>query len=81
MWYFAGGDAGFYFIEQLRQLSWLPVPWRADLGFGVSVLARMWFDYPYILVIKAFSSIGFSWWLIDKMLWICCICHSSSIII
>lgn len=70
MWYFASGDAGFYFTEQLKQLSWLPVPWHSEYGFGAFTLDRMWFDYPYLFVIKALSSIGFSWWFIDKLLWL-----------
>jgi hypothetical protein len=70
MWYFANGDAGFYFTEQLRQLSWLPVLWHPEYGFGVSTLTRIWFDYPYELMLKVLSSIGFSWRFIDKLLWI-----------
>ena len=70
MWYFAGGDAGFYFAEQLKSLSWLPVVWHPESGFGESSLFRMWFDYPYQLFIKLLSSLGLSWWMIDKILWL-----------
>jgi len=70
MWYFAGGDAGFYFAEQLQRLSWLPVSWHSEFGFGVSTLVRMWFDYPYQLFLKLLSSFGFSWFIIDKVLWL-----------
>lgn len=69
MWYFAAGDAGFHFAEQIRQMSWLPVTWHPEYGFGVSTVARLWFDYVYALILKIFSSIGFSWWFIDKLLW------------
>lgn len=70
MWYFASGDSGFYFAEQLRLLSWLPQIWHSESGFGVSTLVRMWFDYPYYLIIKVLSSLGLSWWFIDKIIWI-----------
>lgn len=70
MWYFAGGDAGFYFAEQLKAMSWLPVVWRTEFGFGESSLFRMWFDYPYQLFIKLLSSFGLSWGFIDKILWL-----------
>jgi len=69
MWYFAGGDAGFYFAEQLKALSWLPVVWHTESGFGESSLFRLWFDYPYQVFIKLLSSLGLSWWMIDKILW------------
>jgi hypothetical protein len=70
MWYFAGGDAGFYFPEQLRDLSWLPVMWRPEYGFGANILIRSWFDYPYELLIKSLFSLGLSWFVIDKLLWL-----------
>ncbi len=69
MWYFASGDAGFYFAEQLAGLSWMPRVWHSEYGFGTSSLIRLWFDYPYELVVKALSSVGCSWWTIDKLLW------------
>ena len=69
MWYFAAGDAGFYFAEQLKKLSWLPVVWRSDLGFGVSYIDRLWFQHPYEVFVKVLSTIGLSWWFIDKLLW------------
>ena len=70
MWYFAAGDAGFDFSEQLKQLSWLPIPWHSEFGFGFSALIRMWFDYPYQLFTKILFSVGLSWFVIDKILWI-----------
>lgn len=69
MWYFAGGDAGFYFSEQLKRMPWLPVLWHPEYGFGVSMLDRLWFQYPYDITVKVLSSAGFSWWFIDKLLW------------
>lgn len=70
MFYFASGDSGFYFSEQLKSLSWLPVLWRDDVNLGVLTLSRMWFDYPFLFSIKALSSIGLSWAVIEKLLWI-----------
>lgn len=70
MWYFASGDAGFYFAEQLKALSWLPAVWRRELGFGQSHIDRLWFQYPYEVILKTLSSVGLSWWFIDKLLWI-----------
>ena len=70
MWYFASGDSGFYFQEQLKNISWLPRIWNPEYGFGISTLLRMWFDYPYLLFIKLLSSIGLSWWQIDKLVWL-----------
>lgn len=68
--YFAAGDAPFYFAETTRSLSWLPVLWRADEGFGVNHGFRLWYDYPLQLAVKLFSSAGLPWWWIDKLLWV-----------
>ncbi len=70
MLYFAGGDSGFYFAEQLRNLSWLPQIWHPEYNLGISTLSRMWFDYPFTLLVKIFSSFGFHWDIIEKILWI-----------
>lgn len=70
MWYFAAGDAGFYFQEQLARLSWLPVVWHPEQGFGASSLSRLWFEYSYQLFAKVLSTAGLSWWSIDKLLWL-----------
>lgn len=67
--YFASGDGPFYFTETIRQLGWLPVIWRADEGFGTNHAFRLWYDYLLQLIVKLFSSVGFSWWWIDKFLW------------
>jgi hypothetical protein len=70
MWYFAGGDSGYYFTEQLRNISWLPQIWHPEDSFGVSTLVRLWFDYPYLLFVKLLSVVGMEWWMIDKLLWL-----------
>ena len=67
--YFAAGDGPFYFAETIRKLGWLPVLWRADEGFGANHGFRLWYDYALQLVSKILSSVGFSWWWIDKFLW------------
>ncbi len=68
--YFSAGDAPFYFPEMIRRLGWLPVLWRADEGFGANHGFRLWYDYTLQLVIKILSSVGFTWWWIDKFLWV-----------
>jgi len=69
MWYFASGDSGFYFLEQLVQLGWTPRIWHPEYSFGVSTLVRMWFDYPYLLMVKLLYFAGLNWWMIDKLMW------------
>ncbi|KKW11029.1 MAG: seg [Microgenomates group bacterium GW2011_GWC1_49_7] len=68
--YFSAGDGPFYFAETIRNLGWLPVIWRADEGFGANHGFRLWYDYALQLVIKILSSLGMSWWWIDKLLWV-----------
>jgi hypothetical protein len=64
-------DSGlFYYKEVLNALSWLPTIWHPEQGFGTSSLIRLWYDYPIQICIKFFSTVGFSWWVIDKLLWI-----------
>lgn len=70
MYYFAAGDAGFYFVEQLQKMPWLPKVWHAEMGYGSFSLFRLWFDYPYQLFVKLLASLGLSWFVIDKLLWI-----------
>ncbi len=70
MIFFSAGDAPFFFDEQIRQLSWLPSVWDAANGFGTSWIPRLWIDYPFRLVVKLLSLLGFSWFLIEKMFWI-----------
>lgn len=74
MWYLASGDSGFYFHEQLLNLSWLPRIWNPEYGFGISTLVRMWFDYPYLLMVKFLSFVGLNWWMIDKLMWMIVLC-------
>jgi hypothetical protein len=69
MLYFASGDSGFYFTEQLHALSWLPQIWHSEVNLGVSTLSRMWFDYPFTLVVKLLSFMGFQWGVSEKILW------------
>ncbi len=69
-YYFASGDGPFYFAQSIRKLGWLPVVWRQDEGFGTNHTFRLWYDYLLQLVVKILSTLGFSWWWIDKLLWI-----------
>lgn len=69
-WYFAAGDLDFFWKEQIRALSWLPQVFRGDLGFGENSLVRLWIDYPFRLLLKLLSSVGLSWFVIEKLLWI-----------
>jgi hypothetical protein len=63
-------DSGlFYYKEVLNTLSWLPTIWHPEQGFGASALVRLWYDYPVQLFIKFFATIGFPWWVTDKLLW------------
>ena len=69
-WYFASGDLDFFWNEQLRALSWLPHIFQKDQGFGYNGLLSLWLDYPFRLLLKFFSTIGLSWFLIEKLLWL-----------
>jgi hypothetical protein len=68
--FFSAGDAPFYFLEQIKQLSWYPQVWYSWIGFGQSVIFRLWYDYPLQIIIKTLSNFGFSWWFIDKIIWL-----------
>jgi hypothetical protein len=68
--YFASGDAPFFFAEQIKNLSWLPPVWDASQGFGENLLVRLWIDYPFRLIVKLLSSVGLSWFIIEKLLWL-----------
>jgi hypothetical protein len=72
MWnsFLTGGDSGFYFDEMIERFSWLPHAWNGSMGLGSPSAMRLWFDYPYMLSIKLLSTIGFSWWFIDKLKWV-----------
>ena len=69
MMYFLSGDAPFFFSEQMKALSWLPQVWFPEIGFGDNALSRLWLDYPFRLVVKLLSTLGLSWWTIEKLLW------------
>lgn len=69
-WFFASGDLDFFWPEQLKALSWLPAVFRKDIGFGVPGLLSLWLDYPFRLLLKVLSSVGLSWFIIDKILWL-----------
>lgn len=70
MYYFASGDAPFFFTEQIKNLSWLPPVWDAFQGFGQNLVSRLWIDYPFRLIVKLLSYVGLSWFIIDKILWL-----------
>src|SRR5437762_871250 len=69
-WFFASGDAPFFFFEQLRQLQFFPDLWRGEEGFGVSYLPSLWVSYPFRLITLILSKLGFSWFVIDKLWWL-----------
>ncbi|MBU1326613.1 hypothetical protein KKB64_05335 [Patescibacteria group bacterium] len=69
-WYFSSGDLDFFWKEQIQHLSWLPNIYRTDVGFGWSGIISLWLDYPFRLVLKLLSTIGLSWFLIEKILWV-----------
>ena len=69
-WYFASGDLGYFWKEQILNLSWLPNVFRTDVGFGWSGIMSLWLDYPFRLVLKLLDSIGMSWFVIEKFLWL-----------
>ncbi len=68
--YFAGGDAPFFYSDQIQSITWYPVVWNDVHGLGESVIYRLWYDYPLQLTIKVLSLFGFDWWLIDKCIWL-----------
>jgi hypothetical protein len=68
--YFAAGDGPFVYLSRVRVLPWFPETWTYDEAFGATKIPRMWLDYPFVLTIKSLATIGFSWWSIDKILWI-----------
>ncbi len=69
-WYFASGDLDFFWGEQIQSLSWLPQVFHAEKGFGLNALLSLWLDYPFRLLLKLLSSVGLSWFIIEKLLWI-----------
>lgn len=68
-WFFASGDAPFFFTENLQHLSFLPDLWHQERGLGQSALPSLWIDYPFYLVTWVLSRIGLSWFWIDKIWW------------
>lgn len=68
-WFFASGDAPFFFLEQLQTLSVSPDAWRGQEGFGHSALPMLWIDYPFKLITFLLFHLGFSWFWIDKFWW------------
>ncbi len=69
-WFFASGDLGFLWQEQIHAFSWLPKVFHPDQGFGYNDLLSLWLDYPFRVVIKLLSTIGLSWFVIEKLLWL-----------
>ena len=43
---------------------------QTDQGFGYNGLLSLWLDYPFRVVVKLLSLFGFSWFVIEKLLWI-----------
>lgn len=68
--YLSSGDLDFFWDEQMNALSWFPRIWHPEGGFGWSGLQSLWLDYPFRLFIKLLNTFGFSWWIIEKLLWI-----------
>jgi hypothetical protein len=68
-WYFASGDLGFFWGEQIRIFSWLPEVFYREYGFGYPALLSLWLNYPFRLFVKLLFSLGLSWFLIEKILW------------
>jgi len=68
--FFASGDSIFFWKEQIGVLTWLPQVFRSDQGFGLSYLKSVWFDYPFGVLIKFFNTVGLSWWMTEKILWL-----------
>jgi len=67
--YFNAGDLDFFWKEHILSLSWLPQVYVLYKDFGISGLLNLWLAYPFTIVLKLLSSVGFSWWMIEKMLW------------
>jgi hypothetical protein len=68
-WYFASGDLGYFWNEQLRAFSWLPEVFDESSGFGISMLPSLWLNYPFRFLLKLLSFLGLSWFVIEKLLW------------
>ncbi len=69
-WFFAAGDLGFIWGEQIAAFSWLPRVFHGDIGFGFNGLLSLWLDYPFRLFIKLLSGVGISWFISEKLLWL-----------
>lgn len=69
-WYFAAGDLGFFWEEQIRAFSWFPQVFYPEYDFGFNGLLSLWIDYPFRFLLKVLSAVGFSWFGIEKILWI-----------
>lgn len=69
-WYFASGDLGFFWEEQIQAFSWLPEVFHPEYGHGFNGLLSLWLDYPFRLVVKLLATAGLSWFVIEKLLWI-----------
>lgn len=67
--YFASGDAPFFFEEQLRTLSFIPSAWLSSHGFGQSIIPRFWLDLPFSIVTYFLFQLGLNWFWIDKLVW------------
>jgi len=68
--YFSSGDGPFYFPEELSAMTWFPHIWNQSINFGVSILPRLWIDYPFHFIVKLLSVLGFDWGAIEKIIWL-----------
>ena len=68
-WYFAAGDAPFFYPENIAAFSWLPQVIDWSKGFGESTISKLWLEYPFRLLVKILFTLGLSWFLIEKIIW------------
>lgn len=68
-WFFASGDAPFFFDEQLSSMSLMINTWNGTQGLGKSIIPRLWIDLPFHFFTVLLSRMGLSWFIIDKLWW------------
>jgi hypothetical protein len=66
--YFISGDWPFYFLEQIQNSAWVPVAYKIATGLGQNVVARLWVDYPFQILVKVATLVGISWGVLEKLL-------------
>jgi hypothetical protein len=50
--------------------NWFPKVFQPDQGFGFNGLLTLWLDYPFRLFCKVLVTLGLSWFVIEKILWL-----------